>query len=196
MGCAGSQHTTQCNNVTKAVQPNYQVSYETSGATAWTGGKRCRGVDEICDNSGTLSTAGVFGWCGFAFNVIAQFLLLTYGSMREKPSKLKVLIASLANFSIGWICLLVSWAVFASALSDKATCTVMDVSKNGLVKASGNFGDIINGAGSYSYLFVILSWILTTLAVGVLTQKVYTEFSKKAKAADAKPKLEEQLDSI
>jgi hypothetical protein len=180
--------------VTEAVQPNYKVSYENGGATAWAGGNRCRGVDEICDNDATLSTAGAFGWCGFAFIFIAQCLVLAYGSMGQKPSKLKVLIGSLANFSIGWICLLVSLAVFASAINGQATCTVMDVSAKGLVIASGNFGDIINGKGSYSYLFVILSWILTTLAVGVLTQKVFTEVSKKTDAADAK--WEERIDSI
>jgi len=186
MGCAGSQHTVQCNNVTKAVQPNnYQVSYQNSTEPAWAGGNRCREVGEICDNGATLSTAGGFGWCGFAFIFIAQFLLITYGSMGVKPSKLKVLIASLANFSIGWICLLVSWAVFASAVSGKATCTVMDVSTTGLVSVSGNFGDIINASGSYSYLFVILSWLMTTLVIGVLAQKVHTEVSKKADAKTA-----------
>jgi len=186
MGCAGSQHTVQCNNVTKAVQPNnYQVTYQNGAQPAWAGGNRCRGVGEICDNGATLSTAGAFGWCGFAFIFIAQFLLITYGAMGVKPSKLKVLIASLASFSIGWMCLLVSWAVFASAVSGKATCTVMDVSTTGLVTASGNFGDIINASGSYSYLFVILSWLMTTLVIGVLAQKVYTEVSKKADARTA-----------
>jgi sodium-dependent phosphate cotransporter len=191
MGCGGSQHAMQCNNVTKAVQPNYQVSYGNSGEEAWAGGDRCRGVDEMCDNGATLSAAGALGWCGFAFSVLGQFLLLTYGSMGQKPSKLKVLIASLANFSIAWICLLVSWAVFASAVGGEATCTVMDVSASGLVIASGSFGDIINGVGSYSYLFVLLSWLLTTLVIGVLTEKVYKEVTKKD---EAKQQPEGKLD--
>jgi hypothetical protein len=150
----------------------------------------------MCDNDGTLSMAGAFGWCGFAFTCIAQILLLTYGSMGQKPSKRKVLIASLANFFIGWICLLVSWATFASAVSGEATCTVMDVSNTGVVTATGNFGDIINGMGSYSYLFVILSWLLTTLVIGVLTQKVYTEVFKKPQTeCEAKPQPEEKADA-
>jgi len=179
MGCAGSLHSLQCNNVTEAVKPLYQVSYKSSTEPAFAAGNRCREVGEICDNGGSLSTAGAFGWCGFTFLSIAQLLLIAYGSMSKSPNKLKVLMASLANFSIGWICLLVSWAVFASAVSGKASCTVMDVSNKGLVTASGNFGDIINGSGSYSYLFVILSWLLTTLVIGVVTQKIYTEVKKK-----------------
>merc|ERR1712217_577553 len=113
-----------------------------------------------------------------------------------RPSKLKVLIASLANFSIGWICLLVSWATFASAVSDKAACIVMDVSKTGVVTATGNFGDIINGVGSYSYLFVILSWLLVTFVIGVLTQKVYTEvFKMPQPECEATPQSEEKADA-
>jgi len=184
MGCAGSLHTEQCNNVTQAVKPAYQVSYKSSGET-FAAGSRCRDVGEICDNGGSLSTVGAFGWCGFTFLCIAQFLLIAYGSMGKSPIRLKILIASLANFSIGWICLLVSWASFASTVSGKASCTVMDVSTNGLVTASGNFGDIINASGSYSYLLVILSWFLTTLVIAVIAHKICTEVSKKQGAKTA-----------
>jgi len=99
-------------------------------------------------------------------------------SVSKKQHKFKMLIASLANFCIGWTCLLCSWAMFASAMGDKATCTVMDASKTGAVKASGNFGDIIVYSGSYSYYFVIFSWILTTLVIGVVAQKVFVDVRK------------------
>merc|ERR1719253_858066 len=99
--------------------------------------------------------------------------------MGKMASKFKVLVASLANFSVGWICLLVSWAMFAGAVNNKATCTVMDASKTGLVVASGNFGDIINASGSYSFNMVIFSWILTTLVIGVIAQRVGADFKKK-----------------
>jgi len=180
MGCAGSLHSEQCNNVTKAVKPGaYEVTYKSSTEPAFAAGSRCRALGDICDNSGSLATSGAFGWCGFTFALIGQLLLIAYGSMGKSPNRLRVLMGSLASFSIGWICLLISWASFASSVSGKASCTVMDVSTNGLVTASGNFGDIINASGSYSYLFVILSWLLTTLVLGVLVQKIYIEISKK-----------------
>jgi len=185
MGCGGSQHKVQCNNVTNAVQPNYQVSYGSSTAPAWGAGDRCRSVGDLCDNGATLQSVGGFGWAGFAFISIAQILLVAYGTMGKKASKLQVLVASVAFFAIGWICLLISWAMFASTVNSKATCTVMDVSKTGAVVATGNFGDIINASGSYSYCFVVASWVLTTLVIGVIAHHLHSEIGKK-KRADAK----------
>jgi len=141
-------------------------------------GERCRNLEELCDNGAKLARVGSFGWAGFAFICIGQILLVAFGSVGKKQHKFKMLIASLANFCIGWTCLLCSWAMFASAMGDKATCTVMDASKTGAVKASGNFGDIIVYSGSYSYYFVIFSWILTTLVIGVVAQKVFVDVRK------------------
>jgi hypothetical protein len=70
--------------------------------------------------------------------------------------------------------------MFASAVGSEATCTVMDISNEGVVKATGNFGDIINGSGSYSYCFVISSWCLTTLVVGLITEHVYKSYKSLA----------------
>jgi len=173
MGCGGSQHTVQCNNVTKAVHQDFQVSYVDSSEPAWTAGDRCRGVGELCDNDGTLGQVGGFGWASFAFACIAQMLLVAHATISNKARKLKVLVASLANFAVSWVCLLVCWALFANAVGSKATCTVIDASATGAVRATGNFGDIINASGSYSYYFVVLSWLLTTLVIGVLAEHIY-----------------------
>jgi hypothetical protein len=177
MACSGSEHKVQCNNVTAAVNPAYQVTYKSSTEPAWAAGERCRSIGDVCDNGATLQHVGGFGWAAFAFLSIGQILLVAYGTMSNKNNKFKALVGSLANFSVGWICLLVSWAMFAGAVNNKATCTVMDASAKGLVVASGNFGDIING--SYSYNMVIASWVLMTLVIGVVAQRVCTDFKKK-----------------
>jgi len=182
MACLGSQHEAQCNNVTAAVNPTYQVSYKSSTEPAWVAGDRCRSIGELCDNGATLQQVGGFGWAGFAFLAVGQILLVAYGAMGKKAIKFKVLVASVANFSAGWICLLISWAMFNSAVNTKATCTVMDASKTGVVVATGNFGDIINASGSYSYGMVIASWVLTTLVIGVIAQRIFTDFKNKTVA--------------
>lgn len=50
----------------------------------------------------------------------------------------------------------------------------MDASATGAILATGSFGDIVKGSGSYSYAFVIGSWILTTLVVAVVGHRVFT----------------------
>jgi sodium-dependent phosphate cotransporter len=181
MACGGSQHTVQCNNVTKAVHQDFQVSYMTGTAPAWSAGDRCRSVSEICDNGSTLQQIGSLGWTSFAFLSIGQIMLVVHGSVSNKAKKLKLLMGSCSNFAIGWIFLLVTWAMFASAVGSKTTCTVMDASTTGAIRASGNFGDIIMASGSYSYYFIIGSWILTTLVIVVLVEHIFTERKKAAK---------------
>lgn len=51
--------------------------------------------------------------------------------------------------------------MFASALGADAECKVMDASGTGAVIATGKFGDIIEDGGSFSYNFLIYSWLLT-----------------------------------
>jgi hypothetical protein len=179
MQCQGSLHKEQCSNVTNAVKPSYQVAYRSSAEPAWVAGDRCRSVGDMCDNDATLGKAGFFGWMGFAFLTLAQILLLAYRSMDRKDTKFKVLLGSLANFTLGWMWLLISWAIFASAVGSEATCVVMDASATGAVVATGNFGDIINASGSYSYAFVIASWIITSFVIVLMAQHVYTEAAKR-----------------
>lgn len=182
MGCGGSQHTEQCKNVTEAVQQSFHVSYRDTSEPAWIAGDRCRDVSEICDIDAELGQAGGFGWCGFGFFALGQCLLIAYTTMHKKRDVLRVLVASLASFLVAWILLLVSWAIFVSALHSNATCTIIDASANGAIIATGNFGEIINGQGSYSFAFVIASWVLATLVVGVISHRVCNEFAKKRNA--------------
>lgn len=189
MACKGSLHTTQCNNVTEAVKPAYQVSYKTGGGLAWAAGDHCRSMSELCDNSATLGQAGAFGWIGFAFVAIGQFLLVAYGSMSSSPKKDKILLVSFASFCLSWLWLLISWAIFASAVASPAVCTVMDASNTGAVIASGNFGDITKG--SYGNAFVIGSWLLNTLVLGVMAHRIFSERKRKTAASDKEPTMQE-----
>jgi len=135
------------------------------------------------------------GWAGFGHALVAQFLLVGYGAMGKSPNALRVLQCSLAAFFMAWVLLLASWAVFAGTIDDKATCTVMDASATGAVVASGNFGDIVHGSGSYSYAFVIGAWILLNLIIGVVAHRIFTEI-KRVKAAKAKTSADNQADPI
>jgi len=95
------------------------------------------------------------------------------GSLSNKQLGFKVLVGSLASFCLAWIFLLVSFGIFASTMGSTATCTIMDASATGAILATGNFSDIVRD-GSYSYMFVIGSWILTTLIIGVVGHRVFT----------------------
>jgi len=181
MDCSGTVHKKQCNNITEAVHQSFPVTYKQSTSLAIAPGSRCRDVSDVCDNGAKLGNVGGFGWCGFAFSILGQILLLAFMAKREK---IKVLGASLACFFFAWIFLLISWAMFASLSNSSTSCIVMDASATGAVVASGNFGDIIKGWGSYSYAITVASWMLTTLVVAVLGHHFATEVSKPKKIGE------------
>jgi hypothetical protein len=184
MACKGSLHTAQCNNVTGAVKPAYHLMYKTDRGKAWRthdSGGHCRSLNALCDNGDKLGAAGSFGWLGFAFALLGQFLLCAPSGGSESR-KDKILIGSFASYLLAWVWLLISWAIFASAASDQVSCTVMDASKTGAVIATGQFGDIINSSGSYGYAFVIGSWVFTTLVVVVIGQRILAERKRKSVA--------------
>lgn len=175
MDCQGSNHKEQCENVTKAVHQDFQVSYSASGGQAWSAGDICRDVSDVCDNGATLGHAGNFGWSAFAFTALGQSMLIAYCALNKSRDMFKVLVSSLASFVVAWVLMLASWATFANALGSETSCTVMDASTLGAVVASGPFGDIIMGQGSYSYALMIWSWILLTVVVGIVGHRAYTD---------------------
>jgi len=172
MNCGGSLHTTQCANVTEAVHQAFEVVYQASSEKAWLAGDRCRDVSALCGNGDKLGQAGNLGWSGCAFAMLGQVLLIGFCTMRGKHNMFKALVGSLVSNGLAWILLLASWAVFTSAVAEETTCTIIDASDAGAVLASGKFGDIIKGEGSYSYALVLGAWCLMTLVVGVLVQRV------------------------
>jgi len=188
--CSGSLHQKQCNNVTEAVHQDFRVSHKATTDMAVAAGSRCRDVSDICDNGAALGNVGGFGWCGFAFSVLGQILLLAYRSvMAQRQGKVKILTASLGCFFFAWIMLLISWAMFASLSRSETSCIVMDASATGAVVAHGPFGDIIKGWGSYSYAITVASWMLTTLVVGVLVHHLAAEVKKPKKSDIASESL-------
>jgi hypothetical protein len=148
----------QCRNVSQAVHRPYSVIYGPVGMNAWEAGGLCKDVGDLCtDVDGPLKNAGDCSVSGLVFAGLGQAFLLVY-SMR--PKKTNMLWASEACFAVAWILLLASWAIFARVSSQDATCIVEAESKTGAVIASGQFSDIVNGRGSYTFGFVIGAWLL------------------------------------
>eukprot|EP00931_Biecheleriopsis_adriatica_P021310 TRINITY_DN13970_c0_g2_i1.p2 TRINITY_DN13970_c0_g2~~TRINITY_DN13970_c0_g2_i1.p2 ORF type:complete len:126 (-),score=23.05 TRINITY_DN13970_c0_g2_i1:47-370(-) len=81
------------------------------------------------------------------------------------------LIGSLACFAVTWIFLVASWGVFSGALGNAATMKLIDDSGTGAIIAEGNFGDIIDGS-SFSFHFVLISWLLTMPIMGLIAHKL------------------------
>merc|ERR1719221_683200 len=182
MKCGGSYHAEQCTNVTQAVHQNFRVEYQISNKPAWNAGERCRDISDICDNGEDLGNAGVLGWLGFGFLSLGQCLLMAYVAMHKKRDMLMCLAASLASFLLAWILLLCCWAMFANAVRSDVRCVIVDASGTGAVTATGAFGDIVRGQGSYSFAFVVASWALATTVVGVVSHRLGGELLKRRSA--------------
>jgi len=130
-------------------------------------------LDEVCENAGAIGHAGNFGVVGLLAAVIGQICLLLYLFLRKGRDMSKVLWGAAGALALAWVMLLVSWAAFASAVGGETTCTVVDVTTRKAALVTGSFGEIINGGGSYSYGFVIFSWLLLTVALVVVVQRVH-----------------------
>jgi hypothetical protein len=172
--CNGKLHVEQCQNVTAAVQPKYAVSYESQSGLAWTGGELCREVSELCGDL-SLQSAGGLAIAGTVFAFLGQCSLMMFIFFRKQHVWLDVvqLKISLVAFVIAFILLISSWASFTQAVSSSASCILMDVSGAGAIRATGNFGDMINNGGSYSYLFVVLANVLLIPVVTILAHRLY-----------------------
>jgi len=191
--CGGSKHQEQCKNVTEVITPAYTVSHKDSSTLAWTAGDACRDVSELCDNDSSLLLAGNLAWAGTACVAIAQMCLLVYQFLHKSRPMANVLYASLALFSIAWVLLLVSWIIFTAAVGGDVECIVLDVSTTGAVVATGKFGDIINERGSYSYGFVIGSWIFVTFIIAGLIQRAVFERNKQKQSSGSASPAEPPL---
>merc|ERR1712196_317023 len=139
-------------NVTETVHRSYEVRHMPPG-TAWESGKLCRDVEFLCTGvADDIKVAADLLVAGLAFALSGLGCLVAY-SIRQNFQK--VLFTSLFFWAIASILLLASWAVFAGTLGKNAVCKVEAESGDGIVMASGKFGDIINGNGSYTYAFVV-----------------------------------------
>jgi len=171
--CAGSSHNDYCQSVFDgATEVNYPFKYGTTGEVAWNEGAACRPNDAICSNSASLAHAGNLGVVGLIAAFAAQGLLLSYVFLDGNRDMKKFLQGSVAGFAACWVFLLASWAMFASALGADAECKVMDLSGNGAVIATGKFGDIVQG--SFSYNYVMYSWLLNTAILAVIIHRIAT----------------------
>lgn len=192
LACSGSSHAEQCGNVSSAVKGSFEVTYGTG--VAWEKGEKCRATAKVCDNAGQLASAGTLGIVGILAAFAGQTSLLAYVFLDGKFDMKKALIGSLVGFAFCWLFLVASWGSFASALSSEAACTVMDDSGSGAIIAKGKFGDIVKG--SYSYDFVIISWLLTMPIMAIIGHKLAAGMRKPAGAAQlAAPESDGQVTS-
>ena len=81
-------------------------------------------------------------------------------------------------FSLAWVMLLASWTTFAGTISKDTTCIVEAESRTGAVMASGKFGDIINGSGSYTFGFVIGCWLLLPVTIALVAMRIRAVMSQ------------------
>jgi len=171
--CGGSQHAYQCQNLTRAVSRALSVSYGTAGAgTAWEAGEACRSLDQVCDNAGPIGHAGNLAVVALLFVCLGQALLLVYQFLRKLRDVRMALVAAAVSFSFAWVMLLASWATFSGAVSGEATCVIVDVTTRKAVRATGPFGEIVNGGGSYSLGFIIFAWLLLTAVLPVIVHRI------------------------
>jgi hypothetical protein len=123
----------------------------------------CTGVD---------SDVKVAADCAVAGLVFAAFGLGCLVTHSIKFEYRLILFASLAFWALAWVLLLASFAVFAGTIGKDTECKVEAESKQGAVIAQGKFGDIINGGGSYTYGFVIGSWLLTFVPIVLIALRI------------------------
>ena len=188
--CSGSLHAEQCSNVSSVVKATFEVTYGTG--VAWKAGDKCRPNNEILDEAvaGSLANAGNLGVVGIITAVAGQTSLLSYLFLHGKRDMKKFLVGSLVCFALCWVFLLASWGVFAGALGSPATCKLIDESGTGAIIAKGNFGDIIN-SGSFSYGYVITSWVFTMPVMAFIGHKLsLAEVSAPPGAGASTPDLE------
>merc|ERR1711990_60540 len=136
----------------------------------------CTGVD------GDIGIAANLSVSGLVVAIIGLGLLVTYSLKLERSIYLFV---SLGFWALAWVLLLASWASFASILGKDASCKVEAESAQGVVLANGKFGDIINGSGSYTYGFVIGSWICTSVVILLIGLRIYEMRSPETKEMQA-----------
>jgi hypothetical protein len=188
--CGGKKHFQQCLNVTEAVQRPYTVSYMPAG-NAWEEGKLCRDVDFLCAGvEGDIKSAADLSVVGLVFAGSGLACVVAHAIRQNFQG---VLFASLAFWSIAWMLLLASWAVFAGSLSKTAVCKVEAESGNGAVIATGKFGDIIMGSGSYTFGFVIGAWLLSTVPIVLIISRINELRSVKPSAEQGESKSKEDV---
>jgi len=188
--CGGSKHEEQCFNVTQAVQRQYEVIHmDDSGSTnAWEAGNLCRDLGFMCTGvEGDIETAADLSVAGLVFSMIGLATLVTY-SMKQNLTG--ILCTSFLSWGIAFILLFASWTVFAGTLGKEAVCKVEAESLEGAVLAKGKFGEISNG-GSYTYGFVIGSWLLSVVPITLIYLRI-RDVLKAKREADA-PQMPEEV---
>merc|ERR1719221_29071 len=178
--CAGYDHKMQCKNVTDAIFRPYQVKYGQTawpggGEKAWTKGNVCRDVSFLCTQiDGSVKASADLSVVGLTLAGVGQVALLVYSFRLNLKPALQV---AFAFFVLAWFFLMISWAVFAASLGKNCECLVEADSNKGVVVASGQFREIINGSGGYTYGFIIGAWLLMFIPITLMALRIKEDMS-------------------
>lgn len=173
--CAGTSHNHFCTKVFEAVQSDHRsFTYGTTGEVAWNSKGACQRNENICNNYLTLAHAGNLALMGILTAIVGQCLLLSYVFIHAKRDMGRFLLGAAVSFGACWVFLLAAWVVFANALGVDVECKIMAQSGKGAVIAVGKFGDIVEAGGSFSYHFIVCSWVLSLVILAILIQRIAT----------------------
>jgi hypothetical protein len=181
LNCGGGEHNNQCQNVTEAVQGNYDVEYVTSAELAWSGGEICRDIEDLCPGmEGSFKVIGDFAAVGLVCTAIGLTSLLSFQFMKQERKNIMLLQVSLGGFCLAFIFIFISWVSLANIQGEKTTCIVEAESGTGAVKAHGRFIDIFR-TGAYALPFLVGSWILLMIPMLFILVRIYTKQDTKSK---------------
>merc|ERR1712007_112197 len=104
LNCGGGEHNNQCQNVTKAVQGNYDVEYVASAELAWSGGEICRDIKDLCPGmEGSFKVIGDFAAVGLVCTAIGLASLLIFLFMKQERKNIVLLQMSFGGFCLAFI---------------------------------------------------------------------------------------------
>lgn len=160
---------------------------------AWEAGELCRGLDFLCTGvDGDIKVAADLAVAGLVFAGAGLGSLIAYSSRQNTHI---IVFASFALWVLASVLLLASWAVFTSTLGKDAQCKVEAESGKGVVVAAGRFSDIINESGSFTYGFVIGSWLVAFIPIVLIALRINDISTKKlVDEVDSTKKPVEEVD--
>jgi len=190
--CGGSLHQQQCTNLTEAVTIDATIAYSSSpGTTAWDAGAACRPIGDVCDKMASpVGAAGVFATMGLLAAVVAGGSLSVHGFLGKNPRAVIPIAVSAGLLVLSWLCVLISWAIFAGKLDSPTTCTIVDVTTRKAVTATGSFRDILDNGGGLCFGFIVAAWVLLTFTAPLVMWRTIQEVRGKTEGTDPKPQTE------
>jgi len=154
----------------------FEVSYGVAGKQAWAAGDFCRPIADLCSDL-DLSTSGNLAVAGLFFAAIGQIALLSSIFFDGKRDIKPLQMGAFAAVFLSSVLLIASYGTFSGSLSTTTSCTLIAPSGTGAIIGTGNFGDMVKGGFSHS--FVLYAFLLTIPFVAVVGHRLASTMSKK-----------------